>query len=31
MVYCTAFPGNYHFQAKVDDGQGEYRVGIYTH
>jgi hypothetical protein len=30
MSYCTAFPGHYHFQAKVDDGQGEYRVGIYT-
>ncbi|MCA1665719.1 MAG: PEGA domain-containing protein, partial [Myxococcales bacterium] len=30
MSYCTAFSGNYHFQAKVDDGQGEYRVGIYT-
>jgi len=30
MSYCTAFPGNYHFQAKVDDGAGEYRVGIYT-
>jgi serine/threonine-protein kinase len=30
MVYCTAFPGSYHFQAKVDDGNGEYRVGIYT-
>ncbi|HEX9103214.1 MAG TPA: hypothetical protein VF997_13475, partial [Polyangia bacterium] len=31
MTFCTGFPGNYHFQAKVDDGHGEYRVGIYTH
>ena len=30
MSYCTAFPGTYHFQAKVDDGQGEYRLGIFT-
>ncbi len=30
MVYCTAFKGTYHFQAKVDDGKGEYRFGIYT-
>ena len=30
MTWCTVVPGNYHFQAKVADGQGEYRVGIYT-
>ncbi|MGZ3440713.1 MAG: PEGA domain-containing protein, partial [Polyangia bacterium] len=30
MSYCTAFPGTYHVQAKVDDGQGEYRFGIYS-
>ena len=30
MTYCTVVPGSFHFQAKVDDGQGEYRVGIYT-
>ena len=29
MSYCTAFRGTYHFQAKVDDGKGEYRLGIY--
>jgi serine/threonine protein kinase len=32
MTYCTELAGLYHFQAKVDDGAGEYRVGIYhTH
>ncbi|MDB4966458.1 MAG: hypothetical protein JWN44_2147, partial [Myxococcales bacterium] len=30
MTWCTLLPGNYHFQAKVSDGKGEYRVGIYT-
>jgi hypothetical protein len=30
MGYCTAFPGTYHVQAKVDDGQGEYRLGVYS-
>ena len=30
MSYCTSFRGAYHLQAKVDDGQGEYRFGIYT-
>ena len=30
MSFCTSFRGTYHFQAKVDDGQGEYRLGIYT-
>ena len=30
MTYCTAVAGLYHFQAKVDDGRGEYRVGIYN-
>ena len=30
MVYCTAFPGKYHVQAKVDDGEGDYRLGIYA-
>ncbi|HEX4458769.1 MAG TPA: hypothetical protein VIA18_12420, partial [Polyangia bacterium] len=30
MTYCTTVAGLYHFQAKVDDGKGEYRVGIYN-
>jgi hypothetical protein len=30
MPYCAPFPGPYHLQAKVDDGAGEYRVGVYV-
>jgi hypothetical protein len=29
MPHCTVFAGLYHFQAKIADGSGEYRVGIY--
>jgi eukaryotic-like serine/threonine-protein kinase len=29
MPYCTKVAGPYHFQAKISDGGGEYRVGIY--
>jgi hypothetical protein len=30
MPYCAPFAGPYHLQAKVDEGAGEYRVGVYV-
>jgi hypothetical protein len=29
MPYCTVVAGQYHLQAKISDGSGEYGVGIY--
>jgi hypothetical protein len=29
MPYCTTAAGKYHFQVKISDGAGEYRLGIY--
>jgi len=30
MGFCTATPGPYHLQAKVEKGGGELRVGVYA-
>lgn len=30
LTFCAPMPGLYHLQAKVSDGRGEYRVGVYT-
>ena len=30
MGYCTTLPGPYHLQAKVEKGNGEYRVAVFT-
>jgi hypothetical protein len=30
MPFCAPYPGNYHLQAKIDGGAGEYRVGVYV-
>jgi hypothetical protein len=30
LHYCAAQPGQYHFQAKMADGRGDYRMGIYS-
>ncbi len=30
MGFCTAMPGPYHLQAKIERGAGEFRVGVYA-
>ena len=30
MPFCAPYPGSYHVQAKIDDGAGEYRLGVYV-
>ena len=30
MPFCAPYAGQYHTQAKIDDGAGEYRLGIYV-
>jgi hypothetical protein len=30
MPFCAPYHGSYHTQAKVDDGGGEYRLGVYV-
>ncbi len=30
MGFCTAMPGAYHLQAKIERGAGEFRVGVYA-
>jgi hypothetical protein len=30
MSFCTVAPGQYHVQAKVAGGNGDYRLGIFT-
>jgi hypothetical protein len=29
LHYCAATPGSYHFQAKVADGNGDFKMGLY--
>jgi hypothetical protein len=30
MPFCAPYPGSYHMQAKIGEGAGEYRVGVYV-
>lgn len=30
LQVCTTMPGPYHFQAKADEGAGEFRTGVYA-
>jgi len=30
MPFCAPYSGSYHVQAKIDDGAGEYRLGVYV-
>jgi hypothetical protein len=30
MPFCAPYHGSYHVQAKIDDGAGEYRLGVYV-